>query len=218
MGKSQYQKKGPKQYAESAEELAGGSNEMVGGLENPERYCFFWQAGSPFSQWHVSNYQCNGYDFVCAEQGMMHSKALLFGDEEIAAQILETSSPRKMKSLGRKVRGFDDKMWNRHRERIVYEHNVAKFSQNEKLLRVLLKTGDRELVEASPQDAIWGIGLHESDAVRCTVDRWPGLNLLGKALMRVRATLAETERMESASSGQGDAKSMDSSEPAENET
>ena len=189
MGKSKYSNR-RKRYAESEEELAGGSTDVVwDGLENPEQYCFFWRAGSPFSQWHMSIYQCNGYDYSCAEQGMMHSKALLFEDEEPASKILEAVSPRQMKTLGRKVKGFDDKIWRRHREKIVYEQNLAKFSQNEHLLRALMQTGERVLVEASPSDRIWGIGLHERDAVRCKKSRWPGQNLLGKAIMRVRETL-----------------------------
>jgi len=119
----------------------------------------------------------------------MHAKALLFGDEAIAQAILDTSSPRKIRSLGRNVQNFSDKVWKRHREQIVYENNVAKFQQNESMRAVLLATGDRVLVEASPSDSIWGIGLHERDAVQCPANQWPGLNLLGKALMRVRDTL-----------------------------
>ena len=189
MGKSKYNKRREKQYAESAEELGG--NIQQGGLENPDQYCFFWQTGSPFSQWTPSRYECNDYEYSCAEQGMMHSKALLFGDEVTAQEIMDATSPRTMKQLGQtKVRNFEEKKWKKNRERIVYEQNVAKFSQNEHLLWALMNTRDRILVEASPSDKIWGIGLHERDAVQVPANRWKGLNLLGKTLMRVRDTLA----------------------------
>src|SRR5206468_4265378 len=99
----------------------------------------------------------------CAEQYMMHRKALLFGDAEIAAEILEADHPRAHKALGRKVRGFDDAKWRREREAIVLAGNRAKFTQNEDLRAHLLATRGTELVEASPHDRIWGIGLAASN-------------------------------------------------------
>lgn len=116
---------------------------------------------------------------------MMHGKALLFEDHEIAAKILQTTSPRTMKALGRKVRGFNDKVWTKNRERIVYENSMAKFTQNPHLLQGLLNTNGL-LVEASPYDAIWGIGLAEASARNMPHKQWPGLNLLGKILTQVR--------------------------------
>jgi ribA/ribD-fused uncharacterized protein len=126
--------------------------EISQGLEHPERYFFFWKKESPFSQWHDSPYECNGYTYTCAEQGMMHCKALLFGDEHSARAILqETTDPRKVKALGRQVQNFSADIWNDNREQIVQEQNVAKFTQNPPLRKALMRTGDRMLVEASPQ-------------------------------------------------------------------
>ena len=115
----------------------------------------------------------------------MHGKATLFGDEDVADQILKTDDPRAIKSLGRKVRGFHEKQWKKQREMIVYRNNVAKFTQNELLMEALLATRGL-LVEASPSDQIWGIGMHENDAKRVPEEKWKGLNLLGKILTRVR--------------------------------
>jgi ribA/ribD-fused uncharacterized protein len=116
---------------------------------------------------------------------MMHGKALLFGDEVVAAQIIANKDPGKIKELGRKVKGFNEKVWKKNRETIVYKNNVAKFTQNEHLLVALLSTHG-PLVEASPGDRIWGIGLHEKDAKKIPESQWKGLNLLGKILTRVR--------------------------------
>mmetsp|Transcript_12181 Transcript_12181/g.26870 ORF Transcript_12181/g.26870 Transcript_12181/m.26870 type:complete len:169 (-) Transcript_12181:181-687(-) len=138
-----------------------------------------------FSQWHMSTYTMNGVDYVCCEQGMMHGKALLFGDFDTARLILKTNSPRKMKSLGRKVKRFSEEEWNKNRIDIVYRNNVAQFTQNENMRKALLETNGA-LVEASPLDRIWGIGLCEADARETTPSEWKGLNLLGHVLTRVR--------------------------------
>ena len=151
---------------------------------------FFWKSASPFSQWHESTYTLVindvPYQYNCAEQGMMHGKALLFGDLEVAAQILAAVSPREMKALGRMVRGFDDLTWKQYRQEIVYRNSVAKFTQNRHLCEALLNTMDDYLVEASPFDKIWGIGVKEADARKMCHEKWPGLNLLGRILTRVR--------------------------------
>lgn len=174
--------------AESAEDIEQ-RNEAADG-QQLDKFHFFWKSGSPFSQWHPSKYTLNGVEYSCAEQGMMHGKALLFEDEEVSAQILETTSPREMKALGRLVRFFEPKIWNQHRVRIVYDNTVAKFTQNPHLLQALLNTQGL-LVEASPSDAIWGIGLAESNARKMSPERWPGLNLLGRILTQVRDEIRE---------------------------
>mmetsp|Transcript_41638 Transcript_41638/g.100283 ORF Transcript_41638/g.100283 Transcript_41638/m.100283 type:complete len:181 (+) Transcript_41638:94-636(+) len=157
-------------------------------------YYFFYRSGSCFSQWHKSKYELNGFEYTTAEQGMMHGKALLFGDEEVGAQILATSNPRKIKQLGRAVRGFNENVWKENRETIVYQNNMAKFTQNDCMKAVLMSTKGTLLVEASPYDRIWGIGLGEAKAKRIPSTQWKGLNLLGKILTRVREDIAAMER------------------------
>eukprot|EP00568_Trieres_chinensis_P013657 CAMPEP_0183292256 /NCGR_PEP_ID=MMETSP0160_2-20130417/1376_1 /TAXON_ID=2839 ORGANISM="Odontella Sinensis, Strain Grunow 1884" /NCGR_SAMPLE_ID=MMETSP0160_2 /ASSEMBLY_ACC=CAM_ASM_000250 /LENGTH=213 /DNA_ID=CAMNT_0025453179 /DNA_START=82 /DNA_END=720 /DNA_ORIENTATION=+ len=186
MGKSRKvkskQRRKERHHAERAEELAEAHDATQ--AEEAVHH-FFWKAGSPFSQWHISRYTLDGVTYCCAEQGMMHGKALLFGDSEAAEAIMETNCPRKMKAYGQMVRGFKQSVWNQHREDIVYRNNVAKFTQNDHLRGALLATRGG-LVEASPSDKIWGIGLHERDARFVPAHRWPGLNLLGNILTRVR--------------------------------
>lgn len=160
-------------------------------MPTSEQFTFFWRADSPFSQWHRSMFTIDGQEFCTAEQYMMYAKAALFDDREIAEQILATTSPREQKSLGRKVRGFDDAIWKREREPIVFRANQAKFSQNRGLLKKLMATGDTHLVEASPVDYIWGVGLAADDPRILDRATWRGLNLLGEILMRVREHLRQ---------------------------
>ena len=121
----------------------------------------------------------------------MACKAELFGDAEMKAAIMATDSPRKQKSLGQKVSNFSDTVWKKKRFRIVFEGNMAKFSQNPILREELLRTAHKMLVEASPYDRIWGIGLSPQDADALKPSKWRGENLLGQILMQVRATIRD---------------------------
>jgi ribA/ribD-fused uncharacterized protein len=150
-------------------------------------FVFFWN-GWP-SQWYPSEFTVGGVRYVCAEQFMMAEKARLFGDEATRKKILGTRSPRDHKALGRKVTPFDEKRWTAACREIVYQGNVAKFEQSPDLLELLLATGDKTLVEASPSDCIWGIGLAADDGRAMDRSAWRGTNWLGEALMRVRADL-----------------------------
>lgn len=117
---------------------------------------------------------------------MMAEKASLFGDHEMKEQVLQASSPGAAKALGRRVRGFDEAVWLEHRFAIVVRANEAKFGQNAELGQFLRQTGERILVEASPVDRVWGIGLAQDDEKVSNPNQWRGLNLLGFALMQVR--------------------------------
>lgn len=120
---------------------------------------------------------------------MMAQKAALFGDDASYAKIIATHNPKLCKALDRKVKGFDEDVWVDNRERIVYEGNFMKFSQNPALCAALLDTKNTCIVEASPYDKIWGIGMKETHKDAITPSKWRGLNLLGKALMKVREQL-----------------------------
>jgi hypothetical protein len=146
-------------------------------------FTFFYDG--PFSQWYHSPFRADGNQFCTAEQYMMVKKACLFHDEETAQKIMATSSPRKQKALGRTVKNFDLKVWEQARYDIVLRGNEAKFRQNPDLYSQLMATKGT-LVEASREDSIWGIGLSETEAKQVSPEKWPGLNLLGKALTEVR--------------------------------
>ncbi len=151
------------------------------------KYVFFWNG--IYSQWHMADMTIDGKTFNCCEQYMMYRKALLFGDMEIAKEIMETRYPKDQKALGRKIQGFDKAIWDKNSLAIVYRGNLAKFSQNEGLKKELLATGDRILVEASPVDNIWGIGLDEKAKGVEDPANWKGLNLLGQAITLVKNEL-----------------------------
>jgi ribA/ribD-fused uncharacterized protein len=152
-------------------------------------FTFFYTQASPFSQWYPCTFVVDGQTFRCAEQFMMHGKAMLFGDTEIAAQIVATTHPREHKALGRKVRGFNDGQWRGARAQIVKTGNRAKFTQNAELLTALYATRGTTLVEASPRDRIWGIGLAATDPRARDPAQWRGENLLGKILTELRDEL-----------------------------
>lgn len=152
-------------------------------------FTFFFTEASPFSQWYRGAFTAGGHTFNCAEQYMMHGKAVLFGDAEVAAEILAADHPRKHKALGCKVRGFEVSVWNREREGIVRAGNHAKFTQSAELLALLVGTRGTTLVEASPYDRIWGIGLAAADPRAQDPAQWRGQNLLGKVLTQLRDDL-----------------------------
>ena len=123
------------------------------------------------------------------EQYMMYQKAILFGDQEIAGQILAAREPGKIKALGRSVRNYEDSVWVGRRQIIVYRGLLEKFRQNPELRQALLATGDAVLAECAVRDRIWGIGLSMQDERRFQMYEWQGMNLLGYALMEVRGEL-----------------------------
>src|SRR4051794_7052438 len=127
--------------------------------------------------------------FTHAEQYMMYAKALLFGDRNAADRILAAETPREQQAIGREVRGFDESVWVLFREGIVYAGNYARFSQNADQRELLFSTRGTTLVEASPHDRVWGIGLAADDPRAQDRSQWLGLNLLGEALTQVREAL-----------------------------
>ncbi|CAG7580233.1 MAG: gp50 [uncultured marine phage] len=163
------------------------------------KYEFFWKNKSPFSQWYGewmgeeydASFEVLGTKYPTCEHYMMEQKAYLFDDYDVADQIMESKHPREVKKLGRKVSGFDSQMWEEQCQDIVFEANYAKFSQHKELKELLLSTGDKELVEASPYDRIWGIGFDEKNALK-NKDDW-GRNLLGKVLMEVREEIRKEQ-------------------------
>lgn len=144
---------------------------------------------SCLSQWWPSEFTVGDVRYATAEHWMMAGKARLFEDAEAERSALAAKTPAEAKKAGRLVRGFDDEMWKRERFALVVEGSVHKFGADPALRSYLLSTGNRVLVEASPMDRIWGIGLAADDARALDPARWRGLNLLGFALMEAREQL-----------------------------
>ena len=164
------------------------------------KYIYFWGHQKPkdgsigkscFSQWYDSPFYINNQFYKTAEHFMMAEKARLFNDTNAESAILKSGNPGEAKRIGRNVVGFNDEVWIKERFRIVVEANEAKFAQNNVLAESLIATGKRVLVEASPVDKVWGIGLAADDQNINSPYKWKGLNLLGFALMEVRKRLKE---------------------------
>ena len=161
-------------------------------------YLFFWGhtpnkdgsiGKSCLSQWWVAPFEVEGIVYPTAEHWMMAGKARLFGDSEMLEKIKVAGSAGEAKKLGRQVRNWDQHKWDSHRCDLVLDGNLHKFSQHDELKEFLLNTGGRVLVEASPRDSIWGIGMAASNEDAESPEKWRGLNLLGFALMEVRDML-----------------------------
>ncbi|PHI17971.1 hypothetical protein CEQ90_20380 [Lewinellaceae bacterium SD302] len=169
--------------------LSGGNSTLFTPNFLEEEYHFFWHSSSPLSQWHICEFVVDEIKFTSTEQYMMYEKAKLFNDEYHMNQILETDNPRKQKEYGRLVGNFDATIWNEKSLKIVYAGNYQKFSQNEKLRNHLVSTKGKTIVEASPYDKIWGIGLSKKDSSVRDIREWKGRNLLGIILTEVRENL-----------------------------
>ncbi len=166
--------------------------------ESSREFLFFWghQASRDgsiiktcLSQWWPSSFSENGITYKTAEHYMMVQKAKLFGDEVTLSRILTKDSPKDVKDLGRQIQHFDAQIWDQNKFEFVCKGNYLKFSQNQELKHFLLQTKNKILVEASPVDTIWGIGLKEDHPNAYNPELWRGENLLGFALMEVRDQL-----------------------------
>lgn len=155
-----------------------------------DKYVLFW--GTIFSNFANTPYvSFDGINFCCSEQEFMYRKAKLFEDENIAEQILKSKDPKHIKKLGRKVKNYNDQIWNDIRYDVMYNACRSKFLQNKDAQKELLSYPGKEFVEASPYDTIWGIGIGEYDYRASDSNLWKGQNLLGKILTRIRNEINE---------------------------
>lgn len=155
---------------------------------------FYRQTECPygcFSQWYFNDKQFKNYEdiyFNSSEQFMMSEKAKLFNDMKTYDKIMKSIDQKKIKAYGKKVKNFDDNIWLNNNYRILLEGNLLKFSQNPKLKKLLLETNNKIIVEASPYDKIYGIGMSKNNKDFLNIDKW-GKNLLGQVLMEIRNLL-----------------------------
>lgn len=171
----------------------------IDNIEVSNGYLFFWghqpskdgnTTKSCFSQWWKSSFIVDEIEYKTSEHWMMAKKALLFDDNDVFEEILQAENPADVKKLGRKVANFDALLWEEKCYEIVKQGNFHKFSQNENLKTFLLNTQNAIIVEASPVDNIWGIGLDENNPDALNPLKWKGKNLLGFALMEVREEIS----------------------------
>ncbi len=154
---------------------------------NPKDVVFFW--GGIYSQWHRARIKIDGMYFHTCEHWMIYNKAKFFNDQEALAEIAKTKDPGRHKSIGRKVKNFDRDKWNTISRLVVYRGNLAKFTQHRDLMEELSLTEGQLIVEASPTDSVWGIGMEKDDPDALYPSRWRGTNWLGEAIMQVRSDI-----------------------------
>lgn len=151
-------------------------------------YTFFYK--DKIAQWNMTNFiDDSNLTYCCAEQYMMAQKALLFEDIESYNKIMNSNSPKEIQELGRKISNFDSEIWDNHKIHIVYKGNYFKFTQNKELFDILFSTRGTTLVEVSPIDKIWGIGLDINNPDIYDSTKWLGENLLGQILTKLRDNL-----------------------------
>lgn len=161
-------------------------------MRETDKFYFFWK--HQLGQWTLRDIvDPESIVYNCCEQYMMYKKAKLFGDHEIAKQIMQEPDPAKQQKLGRQVKDYRQAVWNQNRVGIVWYGNYLKFTQHQDLREMLIATGNKILVEASPYDKIWGVGYRASDDQILDPKNWRGLNLLGETLMSVRSVLSLNE-------------------------
>ena len=158
-----------------------------------DTHIYFW--GSHFSNfWLCPIYatpDCavTGFRYNCAEQLYMVEKAMFFNDHDSALMMCYCPDGKSVKALGRKVKNFDQDEWNK----VSYDKMLiacrGKYTQNKNLVEELINTKNKVMVESSPSDKIWGVGLHESDDRILNESNWTGENRLGKVLMQIRSEL-----------------------------
>ena len=156
-------------------------------MRETKTHIYFW--GTWFSQWAKGVFEVDGVKYNCAEQYMMAEKARTFGDQDALVRIMEAKDPDAQKFIGRRVKNYEDQIWKEKRYQVVKKANLAKFSQIPAAKKFMKKSGNKIIVEGSPYDKIWGVGLHYKDDKILNEKNWRGENLLGKVLMEVRAEL-----------------------------
>jgi ribA/ribD-fused uncharacterized protein len=162
-------------------------------MNQDQEFVFFCAAGRGkpfrcFSNWLLANFEENGVKFTSTEQYIMYHKALLMGEKNVAANILCTEDPAKIKQHGRSIKNYDDELWSKRRYEVGLQGNRLKFAADSELAEKLLSTGNAIIAEAASYDPIWGIGMSEKDPNVRDQTKW-GQNLLGKVLMQVREEL-----------------------------
>lgn len=176
------------------------ANDLTNSAYGYDDFVFFWKHNPArkgyigkecLSQWYKAPMEIDGRIYNCVEQYLMAEKARVFKNYEVESEIMKESSQMKIKRLGRKVKNYDNKVWAKIRQKVAIKGNMAKFTQNPALMAFMLSTGNKILVEASPRDTIWGIGLEESSPDALIPARWKGSNLLGFALMEVRERISQ---------------------------
>lgn len=153
----------------------------------------FYSKSSIYSNHYLRDMVIDGVRYNCIEQWMMAEKARRFDPDKLTL-IMAEANPSKQKYWGRAVQNYNEAVWVAARQHVVLKGLFAKFTQHKDLYDQLLGSGQMLLVEASPTDCIWGVGLAADNPDIHDPRKWRGENLLGQLLMSLRTSLRD--RME----------------------
>jgi ribA/ribD-fused uncharacterized protein len=151
-----------------------------------------WGGAPPLgwlAPWTPTPFETTAGRFGSGEHHFMHGKALLFGDRTVASKILRSASAGQARELGRRINSFREDIWEAKRAHVMDEANRAKFMALPELADYLVSTWPAVLLQASALDRVWSAGLDLGDTFLSRPDHWPGLNLVGFSLMRLRERL-----------------------------
>ena len=145
---------------------------------------------APFSNFYPVVFRVGKFKFTCLEQAFQFFRAKTLNKLLAASRIYRSRDPVEMKRIGDDL-GTSD-LWEDRKFDVMFVCLCNKFKQNEDLKHLLLKTGNCELVEATP-GRLWGCGATLSSNL-LRRHEWPGENKHGKILMSVREELREEEK------------------------
>lgn len=160
---------------------------MRKGYRETKTHVYFWNSSlSNFHKMSIEIEGDKGEKFPTSEHLFMYYKALHFNDLDAAERITRVKPPAFAKDIGRAVRNYNDEEWDNVRYQYMVDTLRRKYANPSKERDFLVGTHPKILVEGSPYDKVWGVGIHYKDRRIVDVRNWEGDNLLGKALMEVR--------------------------------
>ena len=182
----------PAASSREAVELSDAEIDALHGLDTAERVRFYEHDFYPLSNFSAFNLQWAGMKFQTSEHAYHYMKfAKPWGDEDrdepidfegpevlITQAIYGAPSAHEAFKIAEQNKSQRRPDWNAIKVSVMRDILRAKAMQHSYVLRKLLATGDRELVEDSWRDDFWGWGPERN-----------GTNMLGKLWMEIRAEL-----------------------------
>ena len=156
-------------------------------VESDDSVVFFTKH-AVFSNLHPMPIAVDGQSFVCNEQYFQYTKAVHFGDMDIADLIRKENNPYEMINLAKKIKNYKHPVWVNRAEKVLSKANQAKYSQNKSARETLIATGQKTLGEAS-SNMFYGTGVNllAKDPTDCS--KWKGKNIMGQILTEIRSSL-----------------------------
>ena len=127
-----------------------------------------------------------------AYQALMASLAIYFEDESNLTKILAATNPDEITYKYTDIPGSStdtEEKWNNQLKKLLFDINLAKFTQHPELAQKLVETGDAKLGYYQPDDNQLGIGISLDSENSKDSTKWTGQNWLGNTLEQIRTQL-----------------------------